>query len=375
MIKSLNIAGLSIILLTSTACSSQGVEPVHAARGYDALQACLMDVLNARQFHGVVTVSHADTIILELAQDAHEGEAGTFDTQSRFNTGSMFKMITAVGVVQLAERGALNFDDALSEHIPDLPEAFQSLQISDLLSHTSGMGNYLSPRNLEVIQSHTSLVDLMPLILADEPVEIGEYRYSNSGYVMLGLLIEAVSGQKYEDYIEDHILQPAGMASTGLYPDEETVQAYTRMVPGQRPGPETSSQPFRPSHLSGGRGMPAGGAYTTTGDLVRFANALVSGDLVSLDMFELMSTGQAFIRNGDKGPIYYGYGFNIRNNGTSIGHGGGGPGINGELRFQPDSGWVIATLTNIDPRMASETNSALERALSDPSDPAYCIES
>lgn len=371
----LKSVGPAVLLLSSAACAQPASETTLSNDGYAQLDACLSDVLTAQGFHGVATVGRFDDIIFETAMDAHNGDTGTFEVTSRFNTGSMFKMITAVAVLQLVERDALSLDDTLGEHVDDLPGALQAIRVSDLLSHTSGMGNYLSPQNLDVIKNHDSLDELLALIVDDEPGEAGNYRYSNSGYLMLGVLIEAVSGHSYEQFITSSVLEPAGMRSTGLLPDANTAQASTRMVPGQRPGEgDTSDQPFRPSHLSGGRGMPAGGAYTTTGDLYRFAQALMSGELVSPATFDLMRTAHALAREGDDGAIYYGYGLNIRDNGSSLGHAGGGPGINGELRFQPDNNWIIATLTNIDPRMASEANSALERALSDPTDPGYCFE-
>ena len=152
-----------------------------------------------------------------------------------------------------------------------------------------------------------------------------------------------MTGESYYDYVRENIFRPAGMASTDSLPESVDVPGratgYMRPYPGAEWAPNTSWLPWR--------GMAAGGGYSTVGDFLRFATALTSGELLSKDTLEEATTPN----DGD-----YGYGFGVQGEGAlrNFGHGGGAPGMNGELRIYPELGYVVVGLSNLDPPAASE---------------------
>jgi CubicO group peptidase (beta-lactamase class C family) len=169
------------------------------------------------------------------------------------------------------------------------------------------------------------------------------FEYSNYGFILLGRLIEIVSGENYYAYLQKQVFAPAGMTRTDSRPEVEAVPGRaTGYVRGEG-GPTTNKagMPWR--------GTSAGGGYSTVGDLLRFANALRSGALVDAALLKEAVT--------DKAGRRYGLGFYARPDG-SFGHGGGAPGINGELSVFPSglfptSGYVVAVLANQDPPAAT----------------------
>ncbi len=169
-----------------------------------------------------------------------------------------------------------------------------------------------------------------------------EWRYSNYGFVLLGAIIEKVSGMSYYDYVRAKVFKPAGMTSTDSLPETENVPnraiGYMRSEQGGGWTPNTDTLPWR--------GTAAGGGYSTAGDLLRFAQALESGKLISKAMLAQATTPH---------KQQYGFGFGMRGEGPSLsyGHGGGAPGMNGELRIYPRLGYVVVGLSNLDPPAAS----------------------
>lgn len=148
-------------------------------------------------------------------------------TDTRFNLGSMTKMFTAVAIAQLAELGKLSFHDPISRHLPDYPnEAVASkVTIHHLLTHTSGMGDYQNEKFYARLDQLRTLSDLVPLFVNDPlAFESGaKWDYSNAGFVVLGLIIEKVSGQDYFTYVKQHVFKPAGMTSTDFYERDKNV--------------------------------------------------------------------------------------------------------------------------------------------------------
>jgi D-alanyl-D-alanine carboxypeptidase len=162
---------------------------------------------------------------------------------------------------------------------------------------------------------------------------------------LLGAVIERVSGQSYYDYVEQHIYRPAGMTNSGSIPETDAVTGRSAgyMWRDNAWTPNTNTLPWR--------GTAAGGGYSSVRDLLAFADALMKHRLLDARHTALLIEGKADIRDG----IRYAYGFDDdRSSGErTVGHGGGAPGMNGELRFQPRTGYVVAVLSNLDPPAAS----------------------
>jgi CubicO group peptidase (beta-lactamase class C family) len=164
---------------------------------------------------------------------------------------------------------------------------------------------------------------------------------------LLGVIVQKVSGQDYYDYVREHVYKPAGMMSTDSLPEEQKVAlrsvGYMRTEDGKDWKPNTDTLPYR--------GTSAGGGYSTVEDLQRFAEALRSHKLLDEHYTELLTTGK--VETG-RGPDKYAYGFMDRTVGgvRSYGHGGGAPGMNGDLTIYPQSGYVVTVLANMDPPAA-----------------------
>jgi D-alanyl-D-alanine carboxypeptidase len=302
----------------------------------------------ADEFAGAVLVARHGKVLLQDAWGRADRKAGTANTPAtRFRIGSMNKMFTAVATLQLVEAHKLALDDPIGKHLPDYPnkEVAAKVTVRHLLTHTGGTGDIFGPefdQHRLQLREHRDYLKLYGRRgLTQEPG--ARFEYSNYGFVLLGALIEAVSGGSYDEYVRDHVFRRAGMRSTGALPESVVVPhravGYLRASPGSDWVPNTDTLPWR--------GTAAGGGYSTVGDLLRFAQALNSGRLLSE-----ATLAQATRPHNQQ----YGFGFGVQGQGSlgSYGHGGGAPGMNGELRVFPELGYVVVSLSNLDPPAASE---------------------
>jgi CubicO group peptidase (beta-lactamase class C family) len=286
---------------------------------------------------------------------------------TKFNLGSMNKMFTAVAIAQLAQQGKLNFSDPLIKHLPDYPnkEVAEKVTLHHLLTHTSGIGDYFNGKyRLASKDRFRAIRDYFPLFV-DKPLgfEPGkQFRYSNAGFMVLGAVVEKVSGEDYFDYVREHIYRPAGMVNTDAYEmDRDTPNlaiGYTREVPG------SSRSPKNNLFLHVVKGGPAGGGFSTVEDLLRFDVALRGHHLLDQKHADLILTGK--VATGRRGE--YGYGFFVEKlPGTRVvGHGGGFPGINSALDMYLDNGWTVAVMSNYDPPAAQRISDKLRELIARP---------
>jgi D-alanyl-D-alanine carboxypeptidase len=330
------------------------------AQALAALTANAAERARVDEFTGAVLVARHGKVLLNDAWGRADRTAGTANTPAtRFRIGSMNKMFTAVATLQLVEAHKLALDDPIGKHLLGYPnkEVAAKVTVRHLLTHTGGTGDIFGPEFEEhrlQLREHRDYLKLYGSRgLTHQPG--ARFEYSNYGFVLLGALIEQVSGMSYYDYVDDHVFHPAGMQSTGSLP--ESVEVPNRSVGYKRPSPSgggwvpnTDTLPWR--------GTAAGGGYSTVGDLLRFAQALESGTLLS----------QATLAEATRPhQQQYGYGFDMQGQGSlrSYGHGGGAPGMNGELRIFPELGYVVVSLSNLDPPAASELVEFFTRRMPD----------
>jgi CubicO group peptidase (beta-lactamase class C family) len=316
-----------------------------------ALRAELEKNAAADRFSGAVIVAKSGQPVFSAAYGLADREKkipAKLNTQ--FRVGSMNKMFTAVSVVQLAQAGKIKLSDPLGKYLTDYPnqDVATKVTIHHLLTHTGGTGDIFGPEfsahrlELRTLQDYVKLYGKRGLEF--EPGS--RWEYSNYGFLLLGVLIEKVSGQSYYDYVAEHVFKPAGMTSTASLGEDQAVPdrsvGYTKFGGSQTWKPNTDTLPYR--------GTSAGGGYSTVEDLLRFANALQNYKLLDAQHTELLTTGKADTPMGGK----YAYGMIERSIGTfhCFGHGGGAPGMNGDLEMCPQSGYVIAVLANFDPPAA-----------------------
>lgn len=281
-------------------------------------------------------------------------------TDTKLNIASATKMFTAVAIMQLIEQGKLSLDDTVGKLLPDFPNkpVAEKVTVHNLLSHSSGLGDYHGAGYICRKGILRSPRDYYPLLadlkLSFEPGE--RMQYSNAGYVILGVIIEKISGASYFDYVDRHIFKPAGMTSTGFYDtDIDTPNLGTGYTNFEDKGDDYFEfhlgQRRNTSLYNGAKGSSQGGAFSTADDLLRFSLALRANKLVSAKSVELLTSKKYFFRKYAAGDIDYGYGFELENvdGKRVIGHGGGDLGISSGIRWYPDSGnYTISILSNYD---------------------------
>jgi CubicO group peptidase (beta-lactamase class C family) len=200
--------------------------------------------------------------------------------------------------------------------------------------------------------------DYKPIIAKQTPSfePGGDWAYSNAGYLVLGAIIESVTGQRYFDYVRENISKPAGMVNTDCYDVDRPIE---NLALGYVKEPATDGQPEWRSNIfmHVAKGGPAGGGYSTVEDLLQFDRAMRSGTLVKAETRDRMWSPKP-------GSPDYGYGFGLQGQTGNriVGHGGGFPGINSDLKIYVDRGYTAAVMSNYD-RGASVVSGKIDELL------------
>ena len=263
---------------------------------------------------------------------------------TKFNLASINKMFTGMAVMQLVEEGKISLQDKVGKYLLDYPNktVADSVTIHQLLTHTSGMNSFWEEYDKVAKEKFKTVSDYLPLFANAKLsfVPGSDFYYSNSGYMVLGLIIEKVSGQDYFDYVKEHIYKPAKMINTDAY---ELDNAIPNLATGYTMSLEEPGQWKNNIFSNLAKGTPAGGGYSTVDDLWNFANALQNNRLLSKESTAIYTAGRVKFRDG-----MYGYGFmeDIINGHRVIGHTGGHDGIACELMIYPDLGYTVVILTN-----------------------------
>ncbi|MFB7881706.1 serine hydrolase domain-containing protein [Brevundimonas diminuta] len=264
-----------------------------------------------------------------------------------FAIASVTKIFTAAAVVRLAEEGRLSLDDTLSTYVPEFGDT-SGITIRELLSHTAGVSDraILSEGPAGFLRQDISLADLVTQI-ATQPSDFKhgrQQRYSNAGYILLGAVLEKVTGKTWDAAIRDLVIAPAGLRETGYAP-------VSTIIPGRVAGytNDTADRTLaNAEYISLSVPASAGGMVSTAGDLHRWMRALVNGEIVSTENFRLMTTPVIPVEGPSASP--YGLGFyvwNIRGEAV-IGHTGQINGFTSMLAYLPREDATIVVLANND---------------------------
>ena len=310
-----------------------------------------------QDFSGCVTVTvHAKTIIDECRGEADRRFAVPIDKQTRFHIASIGKTFTAVAIAQLVEAGKLSWDTTLAQVVPEYPdhEAAKKITVWQLLHHTSGLGDMLVPEYFANRERFIAPADYLGLIARQPKLsEPGkEWNYSNAGFMLLGRIIENVSHQDYDGYIQRHIFTPVGMQASGFDRLDEITPKLA--VGYYRDGMFSSIWKMDWSKIQF-KGGPAGGGYSNNTDMLLFADALRNGRLVKPATLAKMFADQV-----PAGPGGYAAGFGDRlSHGSPIrGHAGGIEGSTANLQMVWNANAAVAMTSNQGP---SETWMLAER--------------
>ena len=300
-------------------------------------------------FSGIVTVARGTEIIASASGGYADRERRIPITgTTQFALGSMGKLFTAAAVGQLVDQKKMSFDDTVGHFFPDYPNQTvrDQVTVGMLLSHTAGMGDFLSKRTPEMRRDGVRrAADFMPLYEHDDlkfPPGTS-WAYSNAGEALAGATLEKASGEDYPDYLRRHIFAAAGMKNSD--PDNVPLVSDKLVVPYTKALPHGRSAEWHVADRSGG--SPAGGAISTADDLVRFADALRGGKLMSQAIFEEMTKPHD---NGGAGGTYgYAVGIHSTYGRTLVGHNGGFQGVNTEIFIFLHSPYTVVVLANQDP--------------------------
>ena len=335
----------SILLgLAQVSAQAQGQGSAPASHSTERLTAQVEEYMAA-----AVRVSHFSGAVL-LARDGRPVFRGAYGManqeldvpntpQTVFRLGSLTKAFTAAAVMLLQERGKLQVSDRICSHLSDCPAEWQRITIRNLLSHTSGITSYTDLPDYQKTMGTPVTHDLQIARFRGLPLEFGpgeKYRYSNSGYYLLGVIIERASGKPYADFLQENIFQPLGMTSSGY-------DSSRRIIKNRASGYQMQGEAVvnaLPIDMS----VPyaAGALVSTVDDMLRWDQALFTGKLLSRKSLDEMLTPS-------KASEDYGYGWTIhrRFERQVIEHNGG---INGFMtsvsRFPADNVTVIVLSNN-----------------------------
>jgi CubicO group peptidase (beta-lactamase class C family) len=291
-----------------------------------------------KSFMGDVLVAEGDHVVLQAAYGyadldwSIENHAGT-----KFRIGSLTKQFTAAAILLLQEQGKLSVHEPIGTYLPGLPDAWKTVTVENLLTHTSGIPNFTGAPGFSAykLQGHSpeesvALVQGKPLDFAPGT----KFYYSNTNYVLLGEIIERVSGMPYAGFLRQNIFIPLGMTETGVDVDSailpERAQGYDSTPEGfRRAQPISMTVPFSAGYL-----------YSTVGDLLKWEQALFAGRVVSAASLRSMTTA----RLGE-----YGMGLFIRtaDGHRLITHDGTIEGFESALSYYPENRLTIVVLGNV----------------------------
>lgn len=302
------------------------------------MQQIIQSYVANKTFMGTVLVSKDGKLLVNQGYGFADLEWNVPNVpEAKFRLGSLTKQFTAASILLLEERGKLNVEDPVSKYVPDSPAAWKNITIFNLLTHTSGIPNFTSFPDYGPTEWKDTTPTELVARFRDKPLDFEpgtKFSYSNSGYIVLGYILEKVSGQTYAEFLQKNIFTPLGMTDTGI--DNNAVilpkraQGYSPSGNGmQHAGYTSMTIPFS-----------AGALYSTTGDLLKWEQGLFGGKVLKPVSLAKMTT-----------PFKDGYGFGLfitaQNGHKMINHGGGIEGFNTSLAYYPDDKLVVIVLGNL----------------------------
>ena len=302
------------------------------------MEQVIQSYVQNRTFMGAVLVARGTDVLLSRGYGSANLEWNAPNAPStKFRLGSITKQFTAASILLLEERGKLNTADPIKKHLPDAPAAWDGITIHHLLTHTSGIPNFTALKEYPALRGTSTTVEKTIAVFRDRPLDfpVGEkMSYSNSGYLVLGHLIEKLTGGSYATFVQDNIFTPLGMADSGY-------DSNTRIIPRRADGYVAIQGGFTNAgfvHMT----VPhaAGALYSATGDLLKWEQALLGGKVLSPASLRKMLTP-------DKNDYAYGVTVRTANGRKLITHGGGIDGFNTAMAHYPDSTFTIIVLGNV----------------------------
>jgi CubicO group peptidase (beta-lactamase class C family) len=251
--------------------------------------------------------------------------------------GSVTKQFTAACILLLEEHGKLKLEDPVKKYLPDAPAAWDKVTIFNLLTHTSGIPSFTGFPEYASTEAIATTPEKLVARFRDKPLEFqpGEkWNYSNSGYVLLGYLIEKISQQSYGQFVQENIFNPLGMKDSGY---DSNSAIIVHRASGYSPGKDGMTNT---GYIDMSIPFSAGGLYSTTEDLLRWEQGLMGGKLLSPASLQKMTTPF-------KNDYAFGLAVRTANGHKLIEHGGGIEGFNTEMAYYPEDKLTVVVLANL----------------------------
>lgn len=337
------IAAVSLALASSVVLDAQQPSAAALAGRVDSLAADFLATSHTPAI-SVAVLRGRDTLVMKGYGEAGIELRRPATASTVYRIGSITKQFTASEIMRLAERGKLSIDDPITKYLPDVPTHGRTIAIRRLLNHTSGIHNYtaepewrkrwteeLSPRQIVAFVDHDSL-DF-------EPGNVWEY--SNTNYVLLGMIIEKVTGQPYASVLQHELFGPLGLTQTSYCPSRPSDAAFAE-------GYSVQTGTAKPAeYLSMTQPFAAGALCSTVRDLVKWHRALAGGRVVTAKSYAQMTTPDT-LNSGKR--LDYGFGLAVGRLGAhrAVGHSGGINGFTTTGNYYPDDSVNVVVFSNAD---------------------------
>jgi D-alanyl-D-alanine carboxypeptidase len=290
----------------------------------------------------VIVTSDGKTVFRKAYGMARLEPRLALDAGMSLRLGSLTKQFTATAILMLAEQGELSLADDIRKFLPHFPDKGNTITIAHLLTHTSGIANYTDDPGYIFNMAKDMTVEQVIATFKDVPATFapGErFAYSNSGYFLLGAIIEKVSGKRYADFLAQQIFEPLGMRHTAY----EGVERHKNVQAQGYSGSDGKFVPHAP--LSMTQPFAAGSLVSTVDDLARWNAAIADGKLLRKESWQQAFTPYV-LTNGATTGYGYGWGIGTLNGSTAIGHGGGINGFSSFALHLPNENVYVAVLAN-----------------------------
>jgi CubicO group peptidase (beta-lactamase class C family) len=331
----------ALICIVAASCLAQdGARP-----DVSRMDQVVQSYVNNKQFMGSVLVARGEDVLFGKSYGSANLEWNIPNTPAtKFRIGSMTKQFTAASILLLEERGKLKVEDQVKKYMTDAPAAWDKITIFNVLTHTAGLPNFTSFPEYAKLQAFPNTPEQIVATFRDKPLDFEpgtKFSYSNSGYVLLGYLIEKISGESYEKFLQENIFTPLGMKDSGYDSNSSIIE---RRASGYAPSP---AGPVNAEYVHMSVPHGAGALYSTTLDLLTWQLALYGGKVLKPESLAKMTT-----------PFKddYAFGLIVR---TADGrkrmwHNGGIQGFNSSMAWYPESKTSVIVLANLNGQAADQ---------------------
>ena len=321
--------------------ATRSAAPAHrpqAAPDVARMEQVIQSFVAKKQFMGTVLVARGDDVLLDKGYGYADLEWKVPNVPAaKFRLGSITKQFTAACMMLLEQRGQLSVHDAVKKYMPDAPAAWDKVTIFNLLTHTSGIPDFTSLPDYRKIERFPQTPEQIIALFRDKPLDFPpgtKWAYSNSNYIVLGYLLEKISGEPYAKFVQENIFGPLGMKDSGY---DSNAAIIPDRASGYTPGPDGLRNA---GYINMTVPFAAGGLYSTTDDLLRWEQGLFGGKVLSAASLKEMTT-----------PFRHDYAFGLGvrtvNGRQLIQHGGGIEGFNTELDYYPADQLTVVVLSNV----------------------------